>query len=120
MSKLMKHRTDNDIKNKWNSMLRTQRAYEEKYGFNDDESEPNLASFPVGDNNRRPPVPGVENETPVLKSDTSAPSSDEAVIRDDDNREASFSDFYALLDPNGNNLAWGNYASKEIGSIDSV
>lgn len=116
----MKHRTDNDIKNKWNSMLRTQRAYEEKYGFDDDESKPILASFPVGCSNRRPPVPAAENATSVLKSDTSAPTADEAVVRDDDDREASFSDLDAFWYQNGNNLAWGNYASKGIGNIDSV
>ena len=117
----MKHRTDNDIKNKWNSMLRTQRASEEKYDFNDDESKPNLASFQVGYSSRRPPVPTAENATSGLKSDTSAPSSDEAVVPDDENREASFSDLeYAFLNLNGNNLVWENYASKGIGSIDSV
>jgi hypothetical protein len=116
----MKHRTDNDIKNKWNSMLRTQLASEEKYCFNDDESKPNVASFPVGYSNRRSSVPALENATSVLKSDTSASSSDEAVVPDADNREASFSDLCAFFNPNGNNLAWENYASKGIGSIDSV
>ena len=32
MAKLMKDRTDNDIKNKWNSMKRTQRLNESRYG----------------------------------------------------------------------------------------
>jgi hypothetical protein len=108
MSKLMKDRTDNDIKNKWNSMSRTQRASEAKYGFNDDASKPNLATFPVGYSNRQPSVQAVGNATSVLKNYTPAPSSDEAVVRNDDNREESFSDLYAFLDPNGNNLGWEN------------
>jgi hypothetical protein len=33
MAKLMKNRTDNDIKNKWNSMVRTQKAHVERYGY---------------------------------------------------------------------------------------
>jgi hypothetical protein len=33
MAKVMKNRTDNDIKNKWNSMVRTQKSHEEKYGY---------------------------------------------------------------------------------------
>jgi hypothetical protein len=120
MAKLMKHRTDNDIKNKWNSMQRTQQAYEEKYGFNDDEHKLNSASFPVRYSNRRPRVPAMGKAPSVLKRDTSAPSSDEAVVRYDDNREASLLNLYTFLDPNGNNLPWENYAYKGIGGIDSV
>jgi hypothetical protein len=33
MSKIMKHRTDNDIKNKWNSMRRSQQAREARFGY---------------------------------------------------------------------------------------
>jgi hypothetical protein len=33
MSKIMKDRTDNDIKNKWNSMKRSQQAREVRFGY---------------------------------------------------------------------------------------
>ena len=45
MSKLMKNRTDNDIKNKWNSMVRTQRLNEARYGYSSN-SNSNNCSLP--------------------------------------------------------------------------
>jgi hypothetical protein len=40
MAKLMKNRTDNDIKNKWNSMVRTQRLNEVRYGYATEVDQP--------------------------------------------------------------------------------
>ena len=116
MSKLMRNRTDNDIKNKWNSMVRSQRSNEAKYGQKQNlpltfrRSEHQQSNKALGRN----PVPANQQEYDI--SDFVQSGSRNV----NEAKASTIARPYTVLGSSKASNRLENFGSREIGVIDSV
>jgi hypothetical protein len=104
MSKLMKNRTDNDIKNKWNSMARTQaqHSFVSKYEMR---SSGVMANFVFAPKSAPGDSASDDHDVPPLTNETITfrPAQPGSRVVEASAKESTAQDVYAFLESNGPN-----------------
>ena len=114
MAKLMKNRTDNDIKNKWNSMLRTQRAQLAKFEEYREEEEIALRiteGDSITDHRNFLPSPAFGGLTPKIKEPLAGGTEQPGNSGAESMKMAPLAENYVFFTPGGTNIVWDSSGS---------